>query len=308
MAQRLLVISPVRDEAAHIERVALAMSAQTRPPDAWVVVDDDSTDDTRRVLESLAPQLPFMMLINAAPQVADGAKDRLAVAADALAFNTGLHSLDWRSFTHVAKLDGDTELPPRYFEFLLEQFALDSRLGLAGGVRVEQLGGHERLERVPTRYHVPGALKCYTTECFQAIGGMWEQLAWDTIDEVYARMSGYETRTFPELVAIHHRPWGSADGVLRGRARHGRCAYIVHYPLAWVTLRAFRTAGMRPWGLSSVAYLGGYLYAAVRSTPRVDDPRFRSFFRRELRRRVLAALWPPSLTHGNASPSVGGKI
>ena len=29
--------------------------------------------------------------------------------------------------------------------------------------------------------------------------------------------------------SIHHRPLGSADGTLRGRARHGECAYIAHF-------------------------------------------------------------------------------
>lgn len=292
MTQRLLVISPVRNEAAHVERVALAMGAQTRPPDAWVVVDDHSTDDTRDVLERLAPQLPFMTIISAPEAVADGVVDRLAAAAAPRAFNAGLHSLDWREFSHIAKLDGDTELPPRYFELLLERFVENPRLGLGGGVRIERVGRQDKLERVPARHHVPGALKCYTLECFQDIGGMQERLAWDTIDEVYARMRGYETRAFPELVAIHHRPWGSADGTLRGRSRHGRCAYIVHYPLPWVALRAVKTARMRPLGLSGIAYLGGYLGGAARSTPRVADPEFRTFFRRELRARALDAVVP----------------
>jgi biofilm PGA synthesis N-glycosyltransferase PgaC len=287
--QRLLVISPVRNEAAHIEQVALAMAAQTRPPDTWLVVDDHSTDDTREILERLVPRLPFMTLLSAPDAVAANAKDRLAVAADALAFNNGLNSVDWKSYTHVSKLDGDTELPPSYFEILLRQFDHDPGLGLAGGVRIEHIGRRDRLERVPTQHHVPGALKCYTVECFQAIGGMQERLAWDTIDEVYARMRGYRTQTFPELVAVHHRPWGSADGVLRGRARHGRCAYIVYYPLPWVALRAIKTANMRPWGLSGLAYLGGYL-TARRSTMQVGDPEFRAFFRRELRQRVRAAV------------------
>lgn len=305
MTQRLLVISPVRNEAAHLKQVALAIAAQTRPPDAWVVVDDHSTDDTRDVLERLAPQLPFMTIVSAATGVADDAKDRLAVAADAQAFNTGLLSVDWQGFTHISKLDGDTELPRRYFELLLEQFVLNSRLGLAGGVRVERIGRHDSFERVPIRHHVPGALKCYTLECFQAIDGMRERLAWDTIDEVYARMRGYETRAFPELIARHHRPWGSADGTLRGRSRLGLCAYLAHYPLSWVVLRAFKTARMRPWGLSGIAYLGGYLGAVARSTPRISDPEFHRFFRRELRGRALNALIPLRSPRGSLRPLAG---
>jgi biofilm PGA synthesis N-glycosyltransferase PgaC len=290
MDQRLLVISPVRNEAAHIEAVALAIAAQTRPPDAWVVVDDGSADDTRAVLAGLAGRLPYMTVISPPPAVADGVKDRLAAAAAPRAFNAGLDSVDLETFTHIAKLDGDTELPPRYFEQLLGRFAQDAELGLAGGVRIERTERGEILERVPTRHHVPGALKCYSRACFEAIGGMHERLAWDTIDEVYARMRGFRTRAYPELIAVHHRPWGSADGRLRGSVRHGRCAYIVHYPFGWVLLRALKTAGTPPRGASGLAYLWGYLSAAAGPIPKVADREFRTFFRGELRERARDVL------------------
>ena len=103
-------------------------------------------------------------------------------------------------------------------------------------------------------------------------------------------MRGFRTRSFPQLIARHHRPWGSADGALRGRARHGQCAYIVHFPLAWVTLRAFKMARLRPRGLSGVAFFYGYLRSAVLRVPRVDDRELRGFVRRELRQRARREL------------------
>lgn len=305
-AQRLLVISPVRNEQAHIERVAAAVAAQTRPPDAWIVADDGSTDGTPAILAALAREIPFMHVLgpSAQPRAAAQAQavvpDRLAIAAEARAFNRALHSTPWRSYTHIAKLDGDTELPPRYFEMLLAAFARDRLLGLAGGVYADPAPGAAngqraeaerwRVVRIPAEHHVPGALKCWSLPCFDAIGGVQERLAWDTIDETYARMHGYRTRAFPALVARHHRPWGSADGTLRGRARHGECAYIVHFTLPWVALRAGKVARTRPLGISGAAFLFGYLRAAARRTPRVADPAFRRFVKGELRARMRAAV------------------
>ncbi len=226
-------------------------------------------------------------------------KDRLATATEARAFNVGLGSVAWRGFTHIAKLDGDTELPPHYFERLLGEFERDPELGLAGGVYADPDphgdGDGWKVVKVPSEHHVPGTLKCYSLACLQAVGGIQERLGWDTIDETYARMRGYRTRAFPDLIARHHRPWGSADGTLRGRARHGQCAYIVHFSLPWVTMRTFKLARARPRGLSGLAFLYGYLRSAALRVPRVEDREFHRFVRRELRERMrqgLAQVFP----------------
>lgn len=295
MTQRLLLISPVRNEETYLERIAGAVAAQTRPPDLWLVVNDGSTDRTPEILEQLTKQIDFLQVLDTAklPKIGP-VKDRLATAAEARAFNLGLGSVDWRSFTHIAKLDGDTELPPRYFELLLSRFEQDPTLGLAGGVYADPdpnpASDGWKVMSIPPEHHVPGTLKCYSLACFEAIGGMQERLGWDTIDETYARMRGYRTRSYPDLVAHHHRPWGSADGTLRGRARHGECAYIAHFSLPWVTLRAAKVARSQPRGISGLAFLYGYLRSAIRRVPQVDDPEFRRFVRREQRARALKIL------------------
>jgi len=310
MTQRLLLISPVRNEEAHIELIADAVARQTRPPDLWVVVDDGSTDRTPEILARLTERIGFLQVVDTTGQPRTGpVKDRLATAAAPRTFNVGLASVEWRSFTHIAKLDGDTELPPDYFERLLGEFERDPRLGLAGGVYADPdpsgRGDGWKVMGIPPAHHVPGTLKCYSIACLQAIGGVQERLGWDTIDETYARMRGYRTHAFADLVAHHHRPWGSADGTLRGRARHGQCAYIVQFTLPWVTLRAFKVARARPRGLSGLAFLYGYLRSAVLRVPRVEDPAFRRFVRRELRERMRDALGKPLASGHRLTPHEG---
>ncbi|MGH3264560.1 MAG: glycosyltransferase family 2 protein, partial [Trebonia sp.] len=289
--------SPVRNEDAHLERVARSVAGQELAPARWIVVDDASTDDTPEILGRLASEIPFLQVVRTTEDHDAGSADRLARAAAPRGFNRGLAQVDRHEFTHVMKLDGDIELAPGYLSALMERFGADPLLGIAGGVLVEPTrAGTMRRVRIP-RSHVHGALKCYTQGCFAAIGGIQERLGWDTIDETYARMRGYGTESFEDLVSIHHRPLGTADGALRGRARHGECAYISHYPLLWVTLRAFKVAvRYPPRGVSGVAFLYGYLRAAARRTEQVPDASLRRFARRELRRRLARALAPYRFT------------
>ena len=297
---RLLLVSPVRDEAAYIGRLIESVAAQTRRPDVWLAVDDGSTDETLERLGAAAAEHAFLRVLRA-PAGADRAdsEGRLGRAAEVRALNWALTQVDLDGFTHVAKLDGDIEAPPDYFERLLHEFARDPSLGIAGGRFAERRGDGWRTVRIPD-HHVPGALKVYRRDCLEAIGGLREHLGWDTIDETTARMRGFTTRSLPGLVAHHHRPMGSVGGRLRGRARYGTCAYAAGYPAGWVVLRSLKVALQRPWGVSGAAFLFGYGRAALRSHRADEDAELRRFVRAELRRRVLRRR-----TEVRTSPPVG---
>jgi len=290
--ERLLIITPCRNEAEYLERTIAAVAAQTRPPDLWLVVDDGSTDATPRILDEWSAKLPYLRLMRTTerPQGRDG----LATAAEAIAFNRALRSVPLDDFSHIGKLDGDIELPPDYFRVLLDRFEVEDALGIAAGRLLEDRGKGWRATESGPSHHVRGAIKTYSRQCLQAIGDrIEERLGWDTIDEVEARMRGYTTRTLPALTALHLRPVASRGGVIRGRARLGRAAFILRYSPWWVALKSAKVAFSRPYVLGGVGYFWGYLHAAMRERgTRVDDPEFARFVAAELRGRARAKVSP----------------
>ncbi len=284
--ERLLLITPCRNEADHVARIIASVAAQTRPPDLWLIVDDGSTDATPQILNSWAKKLPYLELGRSHRRAPRG-QDGLAIAAEAIAFNRALGAVAVVAFTHDGKLDADIELPPDYFQRLLDRFAVEAEIGILGGTLLEE-HGRGWLPTGGPEHHVRGALKLYSRECLEAIGGgIEERLGWDTIDEVEARMRGFRTRTLARPTARHLRPVASRGGILRGRARLGRAAFILRYSPWWVTLKSARVGLSRPYVVGGLAYLWGYLRGAASDRRnRVQDPEFARFVAAELRDRA----------------------
>jgi biofilm PGA synthesis N-glycosyltransferase PgaC len=279
---RVWWISPMRNEAEHLEQVAAALAAQTLAPARWTVVDDGSDDGTGELLHVLATP----------PGHTRAARDRLAAGGPDRAWRYGFEHDAPPQWTHVGKLDGDIVLPPAYQERLLARFAADRTLGMASGTLTELHDGAWR--RLPTPAdQVAAPCRLFTAECYAAIGGWPPRLGADVITTTRARMQGFTTCTFdePELRVRHLRPIATANGTLRGRARHGAYQYVVRYPWWWVAARsALVAARFHPRGLSGAAYFGGYVRAALGPREPVQDPMFAHFMRIETGARAKRAV------------------
>src|SRR5690606_17943660 len=127
-SRRYVLISPCRDEAAYMRRTLDSVAAQTVPPALWVVVDDGSRDQTPAILAEYAARLPYLRVVRR--------EDRgvRAVGPGVIeAFYAGLDTVNLDEFEYLCKLDLDLDLPPRYFEILIQRMEADPRLGTCSG-------------------------------------------------------------------------------------------------------------------------------------------------------------------------------
>jgi hypothetical protein len=200
------------------------------------------------------------------------------------AFYAGLDTVDLSKFSYLCKLDLDLDLPPRYFQILIERMEADPRLGTCSGKPYfpDPATGRLVSEGCGDETSV-GMTKFYRTGCFQQIGGFVRQVMWDGIDNHRCRMLGWKAASWdePELRFNHLRPMGSSHkGILTGRKRHGFGQYFMGTDPVYMTASAVFRAAKRPFVVGGLGMLMGYFGAAARRVPRYDDPEFRRFLRR----------------------------
>jgi glycosyltransferase involved in cell wall biosynthesis len=274
------LITPARDEARNLRRLGECVTAQRHLPYAWIVVDDDSKDETVAVAQGFAERGNGWIRVIRSP----GAEQKTGPLAagrqagrDVLAFNAGIAALDGLPDLLV-KLDADVSFDPDYFERLASRFAADPRLGIAGGMCLEQDHIGRWVPQYVTGDHVRGATRVYRTRCFQEVSPLPVRLGWDGIDELTAQVKGWRTRTFGDITFRHHRPVGQRDGSWSSWSSRGDTAHYMRYRPSYLVVRSvYRSIR----DVHALAMIWGYAGAALRRRPRHENDDVAAHLRRQ---------------------------
>jgi glycosyltransferase involved in cell wall biosynthesis len=282
------LITPARNERANLERLAGCVLAQELEPVAWIIVDDASDDGTGELARDLAAAYPWIRVV-----ATDRSGDALAAgrrqgrALDS--FRRGLEALPG-AVEVVVKVDADTSFDPGYFRSIVERFAAEPDLGIAGGACYEEEDGEWVRQKVIAT-HPRGASRAYRWPLIADVMALESRMGWDGLDEVKARMRGYRSAVLLDLAFHHHRPTGARE---RDRVRHfaaqGRAAWYMGYRPSYLLLRtAYRT----PREPAAVGMLWGFAAAALAREPRCPEPDVIRHLREEQRVRAVLRMGAP---------------
>jgi glycosyltransferase involved in cell wall biosynthesis len=270
-AETYAAITPARNEAVNLERLASSLKSQIAVPSSWIVVDSGSTDDTVAVAESLAADSGWIQVVTV-----DGEASPEPGAPVVRAFHAGLAELTGE-VDIVVKLDADVSFEPDYFERLLAAFRADESLGIASGDCYEESEGGRWKPIYVTAGHARGATRAYRWQCLQDVLPLVEGVGWDGIDEVKASILGWRTGCVAGLPFYHHRKLGARDGRRSLRwARQGHAAHYMGYRPSYLILRTLHHARRDP---AAAAMLTGYIQASFRRSPRYPDVAVRDHLR-----------------------------
>lgn len=284
---KYVIVTPARNEEIHIGKTIKSMLSQTVLPQKWIIVSDGSTDGTDEIVQRYTSKYNWIEFVRM-PHHSDR-----QFAAKVYAFNAGYKKIKDMSYDIIGNLDADISFEKDYFEFLLNKFNKNPRLGVAGTPFVEEsFKGYDF--RFANIEHVSGACQLFRRECFEEIGGYIPVRGGgiDWIAVTTARMKGWKTRTFTGKTCFHHREMGTGNSnALMARYNYGEKAYYLGGHPLWETLRAVFQMKQQPYIIGGLFFFMGYALSSLRSIDRPVSNELLSFYRHEQMVRLRSILY-----------------
>lgn len=283
---KYVLITPSRNEEKFIQKTLDSMVAQTLLPVRWVIVDDGSTDRTGALADDYARRYPWIEVVHRSPQ-----QDR-SFAGKVHAFNAGFEKVRGLNYEVIGNLDSDLSFDADYLAFLMQKFAEDPQLGVAGTPFIEN-GYDSAKDSFEGENHVAGGCQLFRRQCWEDVGGYVPNRAGgiDWVAVTTARMKGWKTRSFQEKRFNHYRPLGTAQrGVLASLFSYGEKDYYLGNSPIWEIFRFSYRMAKKPLLLGGLAVAAGYFFAALRRTKRAVSPELMRFHRAEQMKKLKTIL------------------
>ena len=248
------IVIPAHNEEDTIGLTLDSLINQTVAPKKIVVVNDNSTDRTQKIVETYVNSNSNVQIVNKV-----SSNDHLPGIKIIEAFYEGYKILD-NAYDIICKFDADLIFPSNYLEVLSQHFKSNEMVGMAAGFCYIEKNGAWIIEGLTNKDHIRGALKAYKKECFIEIGKLKKSMGWDTIDELLAQFYNWKIITDESLHVKHLKPTGLnyAQG---SKYLQGEALYKLRFGFGLAFLSALKLAYKKGSFKLFIDYIAGYVKA-----------------------------------------------
>lgn len=249
---KYVIITPVRDEEKYIEKTIISVINQTILPNEWLIVNDNSIDNTVKIINNYKDNYKFINIIDYPFN-----KDRIPGKGVIQAFNFGYSKLYTKEYDFIVKLDADLSFDSCLFENIFNEFEKEGDLGLASGLVVDAA----TRKPVTNSYieYTYGACKIYKKECFTRIIPIEAIKGWDMLDNLKIQQLGYKTLIIKSQILYHLKPMNKAVGVSYENYLKGYYDAYYRYLKIFVFIKFMKLLLIRPFIIGGLYYLKGYI-------------------------------------------------
>lgn len=284
--KKYVLITPAHNEEEYIQLPIKSVISQTVLPVCWVIVSDRSTDGTDEIIKEYAKKHNFIKYVR---KTDDNGRN---TAAKVNAIKLGLTHLQNIEYNFIGNLDADISFQPDYFEYLLNKFNENSKLGIIGG-RIHLIENNKIVEYKSSMESIAGAVQFFRRECFEQIGG-YQPLKGgfeDGLAEISARYHGWETQSYREQAVIHPREIGTVGrSIWRTKFNSGLNEYCVGFGYFYHLIKAIIHFKDKPYIIGSIIIMAGYLWGFITNREKIIPGIFVAHLRKEQKNRIINSL------------------
>jgi glycosyltransferase involved in cell wall biosynthesis len=281
---RIYIVIPAHNEANLIAKTLDSLAKQSFSPAKIVVVDDQSTDSTAKIVSGFESRYPYISLVKITSSVA-----HLPGSKVINAFKRGLETLD-DNYDIICKFDADLIFPKNYLESISRHFSEQPTAGMVGGFCYIEREDNWILESLTNKDHIRGALKAYRKACFKDIDGLKPSMGWDTADELLAQYHGWKVITDSSLHVKHLKPTGATYNH-KARWKQGEAFFKLRYGFIITLIASIKLALKKKKPSLISDYLGGYFRAAAKKSSFLVTKKEGAFIRRLRYKKMLKKIF-----------------
>lgn len=278
-----ILVTPCKNEEKGLIQLIDSIVEQTIIPKLWVIVDDGSTDMSSMIIYEATKKYDWIKSIRLSVVSRDLGIHISNVYRAGFDFAISYCNKNSINYHYIGVIDSDLYVDSNYFEFLIKEFEINPKLGIASGHVGNEIDG--RIIWSIFRDDLPsGGARLWSKACFEDTGGYAITCSPDSVSNVKAMLHGWDTRQFKEIKLISIRPHASAQGQWFGHKKLGSNNYYIGYSplhalLKGITLLYSKDAyNMSGVGLS---YIYGYFHAYFLKRPRIEDKEIIEYYQKK---------------------------
>lgn len=274
-----ILTTPCKNEAQSLPELAESIINQTITPKLWLIVNDNSTDNSAKILRDFETKYDWIRVITSKGTKRDLSFHYAKVVSEGLSLAMDISSAEKRPFEYIGLIDADMVLEKRFFERIIDKFEKDPNLGVASGstayFEADILVTEKGRENLPI-----GGLRIWKRKCFIETGGFPISYSADSVSNVLAVLHGWDTKKFEDIIGIQTRRTGSAEGLWKGYRTKGESDYYRDYHPLYALFKFVKYSFTRPFYIG-IAYMEGYINGIVKIRKKIDIPEVRQYYRKK---------------------------
>lgn len=277
-ATNYLLITACKNEEDNLPGLIESIVSQTIRPILWVIIDDGSTDNTFQLAKNASQKNNWIKIIQITDQLKRDLGLHLAKItqqgfdfAIEYCFDKGIE------YHYLGNVDGDLILEDSFYNKMLKKFQDDLDLGIASGETRYTINGKLIDVKGLPDDEPSGGHMLIKRKCFEDCNGIPYSYSYDSVLKAKARLMGWKTKRFKDILATESRDFGNADGYIKGFLQMGQSSYYLNlHPIHIFARGIMKTFKMPYYG--GIIYIIGYLYSVIKRDSQIEDDTIRTYF------------------------------